>query len=65
MADIEPQSIRPPTQASQAVMPAEEAPAPAAAGSGLDDFAFANKGSAGSGSPVTGPEAALPHLEGF
>lgn len=65
MADIEPQSLSSSPQASKFVAPAEEASAPAAAGSGLDDFAFTNKGSTGSGNPLTGPEAALPHLEGF
>ena len=64
MADIEPQSLHAPSRASQAAMPAEEAPAPAMAGSASDDFAFVNKDPKSS-APLTGPEAALPHLEGF
>lgn len=65
MADIEPKSHNSPSRASQLAMPLDEDPVPAEAGSASDDFAFVNKGSAGSGSTATGPAAAMPYLEGF
>ncbi len=64
MADIEPKPLNSPPQASKIVIPFDEAPETAEAGSALDDFAFANKAPNGS-SPATGPAAAMPHLEGF
>ena len=64
MADIEPKPLHSPPQANKIVIPFDEAPMPAEAGSAMDDFAFANK-TPNSGSPVTGPATAMPHLEGF
>lgn len=65
MADIEPQLLSTPVQARKVIVPLEDVPDPAMAGSASDDFAFVNKGPTGNGSTATGPAAAMPYLEGF